>query len=263
VRENSKTAKQQNSIWQNCIWQNRQYLALSLTHSFPRFPLASNSTIIKTLHGSNFTNLNTTISVGNSESSVSLDAKDGSLKLNASTSLTDPTSPSSPITPKLSYDITTGDMVARLTKSFVFDRTVTNMLETRAKSIRNSVDLTVEIDKPAGSNQSSSVLGSIYWQLNRAVALKAAVDHESLSYSIFGRNWSPSVFTSLTQKLNFKTGKQTFGLGFEFDSGRPTKSENYLVGERRFAEPETKLVPGRERGGLVREGDGSPEMPEI
>ena len=181
------------------------------------------------------------ISLSNTVNAV-VEGTPSSLNYGFSLNLTDPTIPSSSATPIIASLLLDQNqtLTAGLSKSFVFERAVTNVLEDRAKNIRNSIDVNVFIKKIKDKAKGGSVMGSAFWQLNRAVAVKATLNNESVGIGLFARAWSPSVVLSLIQHTSF-SGETSFNLGFELDSGKPKAASMYHQREERFAEPETRL----------------------
>lgn len=113
-----------------------------------------------------------------------------------------------------------------LSQVFSLDRPHVNPVEHRAPKVRNTLGWAMRMERDSQANAARVSLG-LAWQVNRAIAIKAAVQPDNLTTALLLKRWEqPRVLCSLLHRYHWKDEKKGFfGIGLEVET-TPNRTSN-------------------------------------
>lgn len=132
-----------------------------------------------------------------------------------------------------------------LSQVFSVDRPHINPIEHRAPKVRNTLGWAVRMERD--SQEGARISLGLAWQINRAVAVKTAIQPDNLTTALLLKRWEqPRILCSLLHRYNWKDqSKGFFGVGLEVETSpiRTSKAFYYPDKLNVFPVPSEQDVP--------------------
>ena len=132
-----------------------------------------------------------------------------------------------------------------LSQVFSLDRPHVNPIEHRAPKVRNTLGWAMRMERDSQAKARVSL--GLAWQVNRAIAIKAAVQPDNLTTALLLKRWDqPRILCSLLHRYNWKDEKKGFfGIGLEVETtpNRTSKAFYYPDKLNVFPVPSQQDVP--------------------